>query len=564
MMTDDNSTIATQEEESSIRDTMSFVHVAAPGGDNNGATSAAAAALSLTAIPKHATIGLGSSLTTTHVCVNIKGKEIQVDDDNARAPVDIVVALDVSGSMTYDSKLDLCKQTLEQLLSLLLPTDRFGLVSYETNARVEIPLQKMTSIHKDTALRKIRSLHPHGCTNISAAIGLATQEMNNADIDGHPNPVRSIFLLTDGHANQGVSDKAGLVELTKNCVSSLSNMDTTMTTPEAAVTMEEEEGKGTGTGLSWFGLKSNNNNNITSTAIPTVVLSSPPPITMNCFGYGADHCADLLSELSAAASGSYYFVENDTGVATAFGDALGGIFSVVAQNVVLNLTPCPGGAEIVDVMHSNTVKRENGTFSVSVGDFFAEETRDVVFKVKLSTVGGGSDAIASSPVPHVTVSMAYTDTILKCPARFGPILVSIARPNGTVVSEANAHVAAQAIRVFAAKQIEIARSQASRYDLASSRETIVNIREMIAKEDLTVQSNEWIKMILNDLDEVEKGLQSERSYASFGQYHMETRQQAFTTQRCAEATLYRQAGHANYSTAKAAVTRKMQTYPQNK
>jgi hypothetical protein len=137
--------------------------------------------------------------------------------------------------------------------------------------------------------------------------------------------------------------------------------------------------------------------------------SMRPPITMDCFGYGADHSATLLSELATAASGSYYFVENDSSVGTAFGDALGGVLSVLAQNVVLNIKVAPEGAplgaEIVSVLHKGALERENGAYSVvTVGDLFAEETRDVLFEVKLAN----PSTVSLAPVPHVIVSMAYT------------------------------------------------------------------------------------------------------------------------------------------------------------
>jgi hypothetical protein len=155
------------------------------------------------------------------------------------------------------------------------------------------------------------------------------------------------------------------------------------------------------------------------------------PITMNCFGYGADHNSTLLSELATAASGSYYFVENDSSVGTAFGDALGGVLSVVAQNVVLNVKVAPEGAtlgaEIVSALYKGALKRENGAYSVTVGDFFAEETRDVLFEVKLAN----PSTVYLALVPHVIVSMAYTDTILKRPIQVVPKNCGIARPDGT-------------------------------------------------------------------------------------------------------------------------------------
>ena len=184
---------------------MSFVDVSSPAGG----------ALSLQVIPQHSSIGMASDMTTTQVCVNVKAIDLPDDDDEVRAGVDIIVALDVSGSMS-GRKLELCKRTLKQLLAMLLPKDRFGLITYDTKAVLDLEPLKMTPANRDRALRTIQRLETRGSTNISAAIGLAAQEMKAIE---EPNAVRSIFLLTDGHANHGICDTEGLVKICRNCLS---------------------------------------------------------------------------------------------------------------------------------------------------------------------------------------------------------------------------------------------------------------------------------------------------------------------------------------------------------
>mmetsp|Transcript_23947 Transcript_23947/g.44025 ORF Transcript_23947/g.44025 Transcript_23947/m.44025 type:complete len:531 (+) Transcript_23947:131-1723(+) len=526
-MMNDNSTIATEE-----TDMMSFVDVGEVLKDGS---------LSMRVLPKHNVICVGSTMTTTQICVNIKARELP---DDTRAPVDIIVALDVSGSMA-GRKLDLCKLTLEQLLCMLLPKDRFGLVSYDTDARIELAPQKMTGANKAKALRIIKALTHRSMTNISAAIGLATQEMNAIE---EPNAVRSIFLLTDGHPNQGVSDTAGLVEITKNSISN--------THFEADLDIGAE--KKTHRFSFFHGAQNKAGPGTDKVPMEVSPKSMRHPITMNCFGYGSDHNGTLLSELATAASGSYYFVENDSSVGTAFGDALGGVLSVVGQNVVVNIKVAPEGAplgaEIVSVLHKGALMRENGAYSVTVGDFFAEETRDVLFEVKLAS----PTTVSLAPVPHAIVSMAYTDTILKRPVQVSPKICNIVRADGTEVSEANIHVVAQWIRVYASREIENAETQASRNDLEGARATILKIRAMIFEQDANIQSHELVKMIVKDLDEVEKGLVSTQTYANFGSKEMCSRKMGYRTQRCAEAEPGRQERNLYRSSAQARMANMMQ------
>jgi secreted protein with Ig-like and vWFA domain len=112
-------------------------------------------------------------------------------------------------------KLDLYKPTLNLLLRVLLPQDQFGLISYSIDAQLEIPARRMTPDNKQAALRKLLALTTRGCTNVSVAVGLAAQEMRAIEM---PNDVRSIFRLTDGRTNAGLTGRNNLVKLTRNCL----------------------------------------------------------------------------------------------------------------------------------------------------------------------------------------------------------------------------------------------------------------------------------------------------------------------------------------------------------
>lgn len=159
--------------------------------------------LSVTLTPRHSIVGIEAPIATIQVNINVQAGELQSDD---RSPIDLIVALDCSDSMA-GSQLQLCKTTLERIVRFLLPTDRFGLVSFADDALIEVPAQKMTAENKRAALIKISSLYTRGCTNISAAIGVAAHEMRCIE---EPNEVRAIFLLTDGLPNQGLTDSAWL------------------------------------------------------------------------------------------------------------------------------------------------------------------------------------------------------------------------------------------------------------------------------------------------------------------------------------------------------------------
>lgn len=420
--------------------------------------------------------------TTVHLCASIQAPELA--DEAERAAVDICVAADVSGSMQQGHKMAHLRETLQKFVRVLGPQDRWGLITFAQDARIDLPLQHMTNRHKETCLQVIGKLTTRGCTNISAALGLAAQEMRAVEESSSPNAVRSIFLLTDGHANEGICDAAGLTQLCRNC---LAPSAAAAAAPPSEIQIESSR-----RGFMGWHLRSRT---ATPSSAPTadsypsspVADPAPPvpqvpivqdskaliPITLHTFGYGADHNAGLLQEMAKATEGgSYYFVEDDKSVSMAFGDALGGVVSVVAQNALVQLQVPPAaaalGVQIVKVHHDQVIARKNGSYyTVTLGDFYAEESRDVVLSVKLAVPNKATTN--NTPIPHVTAKVLYTDTLHRRPVQSATMTASIARPAGPELSPENEHVASQWLRVYSVEQMAAAEAHAGSSNFAAAR-----------------------------------------------------------------------------------------------
>ena len=431
--------------------------------------------LTLSVTPRHTTIGLNSHLTSDQVCATLKA--CNLDDGDTRAPVDVIVALDVSGSME-GQKLFLCQMTLQLLLRQLTPDDRFGLVSFSDDAIIEIPIRKVTTINRKLADETIQQLGTRGMTNLSAAIGLAAQEMIAVE---SPNEVRSILLLTDGLTNQGITSSLDIVELTKNCLS----------------------------------------------------LIDQAPITMFCFGYGSDHNEILLQEMSAASpGGTYYYVEDVKQVATAFGDALGGILSVVAQSAILNISvpdeAKARGVDIIDVYYKNKVKTNDG-WKVSLADFYAEESRDVLFSVKLADQ-------SISEYPHVNVFVSYTNTIQKSLEISKVCSCVIHRPQGQEMSTPNLDVEVQWLRVYATDEMDKASTLAQEGDYMAAQVTIINCQSTIMDHKSAALASPLMTQILSDLKLVARGFENQEMYQASGKMNVTRMVQSHGMQRCTEGS----------------------------
>jgi Ca-activated chloride channel homolog len=139
--------------------------------------------------------------------IGIKGYEMNRD----QAPdVNLVLLLDVSGSMNSPDKLPLAVKSMELLLESLKPTDTVGIVVYAGAAGTV--LEPTPVGQKQKIVEALRSLQPGGSTAGAAGIERAYQL---AEAHFRKGGVNRILLATDGDFNVGTSGTEqlkGLVE----------------------------------------------------------------------------------------------------------------------------------------------------------------------------------------------------------------------------------------------------------------------------------------------------------------------------------------------------------------
>lgn len=126
--------------------------------------------------------------------------------DAERLPRDIVFAIDTSGSMQHDRKMDQVKAALKQCIHSLRPGDSFNIVTYSTEAREWTErLVEATPDSRAAALEYVESLTPRGGTAIQEAL-----EKSLRMFDGRES-VKILVFLTDGLPTIGETDPGKIV-----------------------------------------------------------------------------------------------------------------------------------------------------------------------------------------------------------------------------------------------------------------------------------------------------------------------------------------------------------------
>jgi len=126
----------------------------------------------------------------------ISGRPVVTSTDlpeDKYAANNIVLLLDISGSMHSQGKFSLLQQSINNLVMILRPIDYVTVITYSTNAKVVLP--SVSGSEKDKITGVIQELVPHGSTQgvkgLNTAYDMATQQF----IKGGNNQV---ILATDG------------------------------------------------------------------------------------------------------------------------------------------------------------------------------------------------------------------------------------------------------------------------------------------------------------------------------------------------------------------------------
>jgi Ca-activated chloride channel family protein len=105
--------------------------------------------------------------------------------------------------------------------------------------------------------------------------------------------------------------------------------------------------------------------------------------TLSAFGYGTDCDQELLADIATKGKGNYAFIRNPDDALTAFAKELGGLLSMYAQNIVIDVAPV-GGHKIVEVLSDVDVEEDGDKVKIKLPEILSEEVRNIVLSIKTS------------------------------------------------------------------------------------------------------------------------------------------------------------------------------------
>jgi len=274
-----------------------------------------------------------------HGLLKIEG---EAPEDRERAPINLSLVLDRSGSMS-GAKLDAARRAASMLTRRLSPQDTVSVVAFDDE--VTVVAHPATGKAQEELPEAIESIQSGGMTNLSGGWlrgrDLVAEHLREGGVN-------RVILLTDGLANVGITEPARLTGLCQN--------------------------------------------------------AAKDGVSTTTIGFGQGYDEDLLKAMADAGQGGTYYIEEVDQASGVFEEELEGLLSIAAQNVRVTVQP-GADAESVKVLHQYPSHAQDDLLTVEVGDLYAREPRRILMAFLLSPdsvrMGTEADVARLTVTAHV-------------------------------------------------------------------------------------------------------------------------------------------------------------------
>ncbi|MBI3189170.1 MAG: VWA domain-containing protein [Ignavibacteriales bacterium] len=276
-----------------------------------------------------------------------------------RKPMNLSVVLDRSGSMADARKIDYAKSAISHLIDNLTGEDYFSLVMYDDQIDILVSPQQVRD--KRRLKNIVNEIYPNGSTNLGGGM---IEGFRQAEHFVTKECVNRVILLSDGLANQGITDQNELNRI-----------------------------------ASRYRSKS---------------------ISLSTMGVGLDYNENLMLGLAEHGGGNYYYIESPNQLSTIFERELKGLSAIVAQNASVELE-LGRGVTVNDVIGCKW-NRARETWVIPLGDLYGNEHRELTVELNIPE-GTGTKRVATGTLkyesrkmevrnfPSFSVEIRYSDDV---------------------------------------------------------------------------------------------------------------------------------------------------------
>ena len=261
----------------------------------------------------------------------LRGREAQ-DALTPRVPADLVVVLDRSGSM-QGAPIATALGAVRELIAGLADGDRFALVSYASDARLDVPLSAADAATRASWSRRLDSVQASGGTHLASGLDRAHTVLAEARRQGR---APRVIVLSDGLANQGDYSLEGLRRRAARAVGG------------------------------------------------EYVLSS--------VGIGDGFDETVMSALADAGAGNFYYLPDLTRLAGVFSDEFAAARETVARGLSVRFAPADG-VRLAAAGGYPLLPESDGSLRFHPGDLFGGQERRIWLTLHAPTAAAGEVAL---------------------------------------------------------------------------------------------------------------------------------------------------------------------------
>lgn len=225
--------------------------------------------------------------------------------------------------------------------------------------------------------------------------------------------------------------------------------------------------------------------------LPTLLgRASEARCAVYAFGFGQDHDASMLGQIAEQAHTPFTYVEDTEKIQEAFAGAVGGLSSVVAQNIELSLK---GAVSLKSVHTGFTVQRSSDTSAVvTVPDLYAGERRDVLVELSVPADRVGTTKLLDAQARYT--DLKSDSIVLTMPVEMQISCVEEPQPE----AEPDQEVHAQRERVEITRTLQEASHQSDQGNFTEAQAMLESANVRMKSKTLKTRMNEALCQELED------------------------------------------------------------------